>query len=83
MLLPGCFTAYNQSRNNSNVTSFIIQFFQVAVDLFAMGSQFQDLATLSGMSKFSAGQIQHFPGYHTTLNPAMAAKFENALRLAL
>ncbi len=45
-----------------------------------MGSQYQDLATLSGMSKFSAGQIQQFPGYHVQHNPAIAAKFENALR---
>jgi hypothetical protein len=45
-----------------------------------LGGQYQDLATLSGMSKFSAGQIQHFPGYHVTHNTAMAAKFENALR---
>ena len=55
--------------------------FQIAVDLFAMGSQYQDIATLSGMSKFSAGQIQQFPGYHVEHNQAMAAKFENALRL--
>jgi protein transport protein SEC24 len=55
-------------------------FSQVAVDLFAMGSQYQDLATLSGVSKFSAGQIQHFAGYHVVHNPAVAAKFESGLR---
>ena len=48
-----------------------------------MGSQYQDLASLSGMSKFSAGQIQYFPGYHLAQNPAMAAKFESALRFVL
>jgi len=39
-----------------------------------------DLATLTGISKFSGGQVQHFPGYHTVHNTPMAAKFEAALR---
>ncbi len=55
-------------------------FFQIAVDLFTMSSQFVDLATLSGISKFSGGQIQHFGGYHHVLNTAVAAKFDSALR---
>lgn len=53
---------------------------QVAVDLFTLSSQYVDLATLSGISKFSGGQIQHFPGYHIELNTAEAAKFDSALR---
>ena len=53
---------------------------QIAVDLFAMGSQYIDVATLSGISKFSGGQVQYFPGYHTVHNQPQAAKFENALR---
>jgi protein transport protein SEC24 len=64
---------------NQKLTFSLLQF-QIAVDLFALGSQYQDIASLSGMSKFSAGQIQYFPGYHVTLNPTMAAKFECALR---
>ncbi len=44
-----------------------------------MGAQFLDLATLSGISKFSGGQVQHFPGYHCTENAPMASKFEMAL----
>ncbi|XP_073951009.1 protein transport protein Sec24A-like [Choristoneura fumiferana] len=34
---------------------------QVAVDLFLLSSQYSDLATLSGMSKFSGGTVYHFP----------------------
>ena len=30
---------------------------QIAVDLFAMGSQYADIASLSGISKFSGGQV--------------------------
>ena len=37
---------------------------QVAMDLWTLGSSYVDLATLSGISKFSGGQVQHFPGYH-------------------
>ncbi|CAB3244259.1 unnamed protein product [Arctia plantaginis] len=34
---------------------------QIAVDLFLLNSQYADLATLSGMSKFSAGTVYHIP----------------------
>ncbi|XP_053603191.1 protein transport protein Sec24B isoform X2 [Plodia interpunctella] len=34
---------------------------QIAVDLFLLNSQYSDLATLSGMSKFSAGTVYHIP----------------------
>jgi len=53
---------------------------QVAVDLFALSSQFVDLATLSGISRHSGGQVQHFPGYHATANAPVADKFDAALR---
>jgi hypothetical protein len=39
-----------------------------------------DIATLSGVSKFCGGQVQHFPGYHVVHNTTQAVKFENALR---
>lgn len=52
---------------------------QIAVDLFALGAQYLDLATLSGISKFSGGQVQHFPGYHMVENAPTAARFEMAL----
>ena len=54
--------------------------FQIAVDLFTLNSQFADIATQVGISKFSGGQAQHFAGYHAEKNPATAAKFEIALR---
>ena len=52
---------------------------QIAVDLFALGAHYLDLATLSGISKFSGGQVQHFPGYHMVENAPTAARFEMAL----
>lgn len=39
---------------------------QVAVDLFLLNSQYADLATLSGMSKFSAGTVYHIPLYRSS-----------------
>lgn len=53
---------------------------QIAVDLFTLNSQYLDLATLSGIAKFSGGQTQHFPGYHAIQNTPQAARFENALK---
>ena len=53
---------------------------QVAVDMWTLSGTYVDLATLSGVSKFSGGQVQHFPGYHVVHNTPMAAKFEAALR---
>lgn len=34
---------------------------QIAVDLFVLNSQYCDLATLSGISRFSGGSIYHLP----------------------
>lgn len=34
---------------------------QIAVDLFVINSQYVDMATLSGISRFSGGCIYHFP----------------------
>lgn len=34
---------------------------QIAVDLFLLNAQYADLATLSGISKFSAGSVYHIP----------------------
>lgn len=38
--------------------------FYIAVDLFIVNSQYVDLATLSGVSKFSSGCIHHIPLYN-------------------
>ena len=43
-------------------------------------NQHCDLATISGISKFSGGQVQVFPGYHTAHNPPVAERFDRALR---
>ena len=80
--------AYTKSNLFSRLIIIIIFTFsfldcsgqQVAVDLWTFGSSYVDLATLSGISKFSGGQVQHFPGYHVVHNTPMAAKFESALR---
>ena len=53
---------------------------QVAVDLFVLQNQHCDLATISGISKFSGGQVQVFPGFHATHNPSVAERFDRALR---
>ncbi|KAL1509266.1 hypothetical protein ABEB36_004029 [Hypothenemus hampei] len=34
---------------------------QIAVDLFILNSQYVDIATISGISRFSGGSIHHFP----------------------
>ncbi|XP_076684300.1 protein transport protein Sec24AB isoform X1 [Andrena cerasifolii] len=44
---------------------------QIAVDLFLLNSQYCDLATLSGMCKFSGGCIYHLPLFR-------ASKLQNA-----
>merc|ERR1719322_264742 len=53
---------------------------QIAVDLFVLQNQHCDLATISGISKFSGGQVQVFPGFHATQNPSVAERFDRALR---
>jgi len=53
---------------------------QVAVDLFVLNNQHVDLATISGISKFSGGSVETFPGYHNHLNPSMAEKFDRSFR---
>ncbi|KAG0725241.1 Protein transport protein Sec24B [Chionoecetes opilio] len=52
---------------------------QISVDMFAINSQYIDLATLSGISKFSGGCIHHFPNFHVTRNPASHAPFVSCL----
>ncbi|XP_012934788.1 protein transport protein Sec24A [Aplysia californica] len=53
---------------------------QIAVDLFMLNGQYADIATLSCISKYSAGCIYHFPSFHTVKNPSQVDKFENDLR---
>ncbi|CAH1098646.1 unnamed protein product [Psylliodes chrysocephalus] len=49
---------------------------QIAVDLFVVNSQYVDIATISGISRFSGGAIHHFP----LLRPARATLCENFTR---
>ncbi|XP_013184466.2 protein transport protein Sec24A [Amyelois transitella] len=51
---------------------------QVAVDLFLLNSQYSDLATLSGMSKFSAGTVYHIPLFLAS-RPWQAEKLRRSL----
>lgn len=52
---------------------------QIAVDLFTFNTQYLDLATLTGISKFSGGCIHHFPNFHVQRNPASVEAFTNCL----
>lgn len=52
---------------------------QIAVDLFTLNSHYVDLATLSGVSKFSGGCIHHFPNFHVHMNPPSVAPFVSCL----
>ncbi|KAK0398031.1 hypothetical protein QR680_002395 [Steinernema hermaphroditum] len=53
---------------------------QIAVDLFLLNSQYNDLSTLSGMSKFSSGSIYHFPNYHMNRNQPEVLRYNHLLQ---
>jgi protein transport protein SEC24 len=53
---------------------------QIAVDLFVLNNQHVDLATLTGIAKFSGGQVQTFPGYHSLHNHLQSERFERCFR---
>ncbi|XP_023336765.1 protein transport protein Sec24A, partial [Eurytemora carolleeae] len=53
---------------------------QIAVDLFVLNNQYVDLASISGISKFSGGQVQTFSGYHNQKNLPIADKFDRSMR---
>jgi len=48
---------------------------QIAIDLFILAGQYCDLASMSGVSRYSSGSIHYFSDYHHTQNPAMVEKF--------
>lgn len=52
---------------------------QVAVDLFLINSQYSDLATLSGISRFSGGCIYHFPLFKAS-DTVLSDSFERSFR---
>ncbi|XP_044749387.1 protein transport protein Sec24A [Coccinella septempunctata] len=52
---------------------------QIAVDLFIINSQYIDIATISGISRFSGGCIQHFPLFKYQ-RPIVSDKLERYFR---
>uniref|UniRef100_A0A8C2ZV21 SEC24 homolog B, COPII coat complex component n=1 Tax=Cyclopterus lumpus TaxID=8103 RepID=A0A8C2ZV21_CYCLU len=52
---------------------------QIGVDLFLLSSQYTDLASLSCISKYSAGSIFYYPSFHCTQNPTQLEKFQKDL----
>nr|NVI78008.1 Sec24AB ortholog [Cucujiformia] len=52
---------------------------QIAVDLFILNSQYVDIATISGISRFSGGCIHHFPLFKYG-RPIVTEKLETSLR---
>lgn len=53
---------------------------QIAIDLFALASQYVDLATISGMAKYSGGCLHYYPGAHAQNNSAELERFDEDLR---
>ncbi|CAF5032205.1 unnamed protein product, partial [Rotaria magnacalcarata] len=53
---------------------------QIACDLFLLNSHYIDLATLSGVSKYSGGEVKYYPSYHSVQTPYEVERFENDLR---
>uniref|UniRef100_A0A4W3HB43 SEC24 homolog A, COPII coat complex component n=1 Tax=Callorhinchus milii TaxID=7868 RepID=A0A4W3HB43_CALMI len=53
---------------------------QIAVDLFLLNGQYSDLASLTCISKYSAGCIYYYPSYHHKHNPALMEKFEKEIK---
>ncbi|CAG5122017.1 unnamed protein product [Candidula unifasciata] len=53
---------------------------QIAVDLFMLNGQYADIATLSCISKYSAGSVYYYPSFHTVKNPGLVDKFDTDLR---
>ncbi|CAF2797756.1 unnamed protein product [Rotaria sp. Silwood2] len=53
---------------------------QIACDLFLLNSHYIDLTTLSGISKYSGGEVKYYPGFHYVQTPNEVERFENDLR---
>lgn len=52
---------------------------QIAIDFFFLNSQYIDIATLSCASRFSAGDVHHYPNLHVKHNPMEVERFRNDL----
>ncbi|KAH9369041.1 hypothetical protein HPB48_002613 [Haemaphysalis longicornis] len=55
----------------------------VAVDVFLMGAQYMDVASLACISKYTAGSVNYYPGLHSSTNRSQVEKFEADLRYYL
>lgn len=55
---------------------------QVTVDMFLMSSQYQDVASLSSLPRYTGGQTYFYPGWSAT-RPTDVAKFTHELRAHL
>ncbi|CAF1127607.1 unnamed protein product [Adineta steineri] len=53
---------------------------QIACDLFLLNSHYIDLTTLSGVSKYSGGEVKYYPGFHSVHTPDEVERYENDLR---
>lgn len=52
----------------------------ISIDLFTLNQTYVDLATLSGMSKFSGGSVHHFPNLNARENPSLVDSFTSCLQ---
>jgi protein transport protein SEC24 len=48
---------------------------QVSMDVFLFGGQYNDVATLSGLAKFTGGQVYLYPAFNGQSRPEDAIKF--------
>ncbi|XP_018425462.1 PREDICTED: protein transport protein Sec24A isoform X1 [Nanorana parkeri] len=53
---------------------------QVAVDLFLLSGRYSDLASLGCISRYSAGSIYYYHGYHYRHNPVQVEKLQKELK---
>lgn len=51
---------------------------QITIDMFLFGSQYMDLASLVGASRYTAGSVYHYPGFNA-IRPEDAFKFASEL----
>ncbi|XP_046551665.1 protein transport protein Sec24A-like isoform X2 [Haliotis rubra] len=53
---------------------------QISVDLFLLNGQYADLATLTCVSKYSAGCVYYYPSFHTLKTPGLVDKYDADFR---
>ncbi|XP_048248104.1 protein transport protein Sec24A-like isoform X3 [Haliotis rufescens] len=53
---------------------------QISVDLFLLNGQYADLATLTCVSKYSAGCVYYYPSFHTLKTPGLVDRFDADFR---